>query len=83
MSLPEFLHACDSLGVQLSLQLVVNAPAGALTSEHTAALQAHCSALLVHLAQSEQWVALRDQRWGPGLGDPEPGIVIDHPSNNH
>jgi hypothetical protein len=81
MSLPELLCACHSLGVQLSLQLVVTAPAGGLDDEHMAALRAHRAALLVHLAREAQWITLRDQRWGPGVHDREPGVVIDGPNH--
>jgi hypothetical protein len=83
MSLPDLLHACDSLGFQLSLQLVVNAPAGALDDEHKAAIEAYRTALLVHLALQALWTELAHKRWGPALGDPEPGIIIDRPNHDY
>jgi hypothetical protein len=53
---------------------------GALRAEHREALQAHRTALLVHLARREQWAELSSWRWGPAVGDPTPGIIIPHPT---
>jgi hypothetical protein len=54
MTLPELLHACESLGVRLSVRLVADAPVGVLTAEHKAAIETHRAALLVHLAPAAQ-----------------------------
>jgi hypothetical protein len=80
MTMPELMHACEALGVKLSLRLVVDAPRGALGDEHREALQAHRTALLVHLARREQWAELSPLRWGPAVGDPTPGIVVEAPA---
>src|SRR4051794_35649655 len=79
MTLPELTTCLDALDIRLSLRLVVDARRGAVTPEVKAALQAHRSALLVRLARDTQWAELTALRWGPAVGDPEPGIIIDRP----
>ena len=96
MTLPELADALDSRGVVLSLRLVVDAPAGMLTTEIKAALEAHKPGLVGRLAWvapwddpgppapppasgPARWEDLARQRWGPAVGDPEPGIIIDRP----
>jgi hypothetical protein len=83
MSLPDLLHACDSLGVRLSLRLVVGAPAGTLDDKHKAAIEAYQDALLVHLALQTLWTELAPEHWGPAVGDPERGVIIDRPNHGY
>lgn len=71
MNLPELLADLESRGVKLSVRLVVDAPNGALTAEHKAALAEYKSPLLVTLAKEHQWNELAPQRWGPALGSKE------------
>jgi hypothetical protein len=70
------MDAMKSLGVKLLLHLDVDAPRGIINPEHLDLLRTHRAALLVHLAREEQWAELRPLRWGPAVGDPEPGIVV-------
>jgi len=76
------LNAClDRLEVKLSLRLVVDAPAGTLTSEVRDALATHKPTLLARLGREAQWEKLSKERWGPAIGDPTPGTVVtDRPS---
>jgi hypothetical protein len=64
-------------GVNLSLRLVLKGPRSVLTSDVVNALAALKTDLLVHLAREAQWAELAPRRWGPAVGDPEPGIVVD------
>lgn len=79
-SLSELVAALDGLGVRLSIRLVIDAPAGAITPNLRDALAEHKPALLVALAREAQWEAVRGERRGPAVGDPTPGIVIKTPS---
>jgi TubC N-terminal docking domain len=75
------LNAClERLEVKLSLRLVVDAPAGAITPEVKAALADHKPALLARLGREAHWEKLSKERWGPALNDATPGIVIDWPT---
>ena len=76
MTMHDLTTCLDKLGVALSLRLVVDAPRGVLTPEIREALADFKPLLLVHLAREEQWESLRHERWGPGLDDGEPGIII-------
>ncbi len=51
MTLPELQSCLDSLGVKLSLRLVIDAPAGVLTSEVVNSLKAHKPHLMAMLAR--------------------------------
>src|SRR5262249_33876417 len=66
--------ALEQCGGVLSVRLVVDAPAGALTPAPREALAEHRPDLLVRLAREEQWKVLSAERWGDAVGDPEPGI---------
>jgi hypothetical protein len=76
MSLPELALILAERGIGLTLRLVVDAPRGALTPDVRDALEEHKPMLLMGLARQAQWDALKDQRWGPAVEDPTPGIVI-------
>jgi hypothetical protein len=85
MTLSELQSCLDRLGVKLSLQLVVGAPAGAMTPEVKHALATHKPALLAMLAVGSppvrpDWDRLSRERWGPAVDDSAPGIVIDRPA---
>jgi hypothetical protein len=75
MTLAELMHALDDLGVRLSARLVVDAPVGALTPEMRDALSDHRALLLQRVVREMVWSELCTIRWGPAVGDPEPGII--------
>jgi hypothetical protein len=82
MTLPELQSCLDHLGVNLSVRLVVDAPAGAMTPEVKEALATHKPTLLALLALGlpavhPDWDRLSRERWGPAVGDPDPGIIVD------
>jgi hypothetical protein len=84
MTFPELQSCLDRLGVKLSIRLVVDAPAGAMTPEVKDALATHKPTLLALLAIGSplvhpDWERLSRERWGPAIGDPTPGIIIDGP----
>ena len=76
MTMHDLTTCLDKLGVALSLRLVVDAPRGALTPDIREALAEFKPLLLVHMAREAQWESLRHERWGPGLDDGEPGIIV-------
>jgi hypothetical protein len=85
VTLPELQSCLERLGVKLSLRLVVDAPAGAMTPEVKEALATHKPSLLVLLTSGSptvrpDWERLSKERWGPAIGDPTPGIIIDGPA---
>lgn len=53
----------------------------ALTREVLEAVIEHKPLILYRLSREVAWEELSAQRWGPGLNDDEPGIVIDGPTN--
>jgi hypothetical protein len=73
MTLPDLMVALETLGVKLSLRLVVDAPRGALTEEMRTALVAHKPMLLARLGREAEWAYLSTMRWGPALIDGNPG----------
>jgi TubC N-terminal docking domain len=85
MTFPELQSCLERLGVKLSLRVVVDAPAGAITPELKEALATHKPALLALLVRvpppvHPDWERLSQERWGPAIGDPTPGIIIDGPA---
>jgi TubC N-terminal docking domain len=85
MTFPELQSCLDRLGVNLSIRLVVDAPAGAMTPEVKNALATHKPTLLALLAIGSppvhpDWERLSRERWGPAVGDPTPGIIVDGPA---
>jgi hypothetical protein len=70
MTLHELMQALDSRGVKLSLQLVVDAPRGAVNDQLRTALAAHKPSLLARLGRDAEWEVLSKQRWGPALCNP-------------
>src|SRR5947208_300012 len=79
MSLPNMLATLDTLGINLSVRLVVDAPAGVVTPEIRDALSAYKVLLLERVVREMRWAELSLLRWGPAVGDPEPGIVNNRP----
>jgi hypothetical protein len=61
MTLPELQARLDRLGVQLTLRLVVDAPAGVLTAEIKTSLAAHKPRLLAMLAGADDQVKPQPQ----------------------
>ena len=65
-------------------RLVVDAPAGVVTTELRAALAVHKALILERLIRDEQRARLVDVRWGgaddePGIDVPSPGKAPRHP----
>jgi hypothetical protein len=77
VTLTELDAQLQARGVKLALQLIVRGRQSALTAELVSAMAAHRAALLVHVAKEAQWAELAPLRWGPAVGDSEPGIVVD------
>lgn len=74
MTLRALVADLESVGVRLSLRIVVDAPAGSVTPEHLAALAEYKPAILMKLAREAQWESLRHQRWGGA--DDSPGLDV-------
>ncbi|MEO6807609.1 MAG: hypothetical protein ABI353_00660 [Isosphaeraceae bacterium] len=68
MTLPEMADALTERRINLSLRLVIDAPAGSIDADLRQALDEHKAALLVHLANEDRWNVLKDQRWGGAPG---------------
>ena len=65
MTFAELQSHLDHIGVTLSLRLVVDAPAGALTPEVRAALVSHKNTLLAFLACADPGTGARPILWPP------------------
>ena len=65
MTLHELNETLALRDIKLSLQLVIDAPRGALTDAVKTDLAAHKPALLARLGRDAQWEQLAAQRWGP------------------
>jgi hypothetical protein len=65
MTCSELQSHLDLLGVRLSLRLVVDSPAGALTPEVRAALVSHKNTLLALLARADPEPGLPSTPWPP------------------
>lgn len=83
----DLLDRCKALGISLwanGQKLGFDAPSGALTADLRAELVRYKSSLLALLrpAPTKPTKLPFDlsQRWGPGLEDDTPSIVIEHPS---
>ncbi len=76
LDLPGLLATLETLGIRLSLRLVVDAPAGTMNPTIRDALAAHKPLLVSKLARDALWEELSTWRWGPGVDSSEPGIVV-------
>jgi hypothetical protein len=66
--------------IKLSIRLVVDAPAGAVTEELRAALVEQKPALVHHLAREALWAHLSTWRWGEPTDEKEPpNVLADEP----
>ena len=83
MTLPELDGFLTDRGIKLAVRLVVDAPRGVLTPEIKAALVTHRPALIARLIRNvppprgASWERLASLRWGPAVGDPTPGLIVD------
>ncbi len=59
--------------------LAYDAPRGEMKPADMTLIRDRKPELLAHLAGRSTWPELAAMRWGPAVGDPEPGIVIAHP----
>jgi hypothetical protein len=86
MNAEALLSRLSSLGARVAIEageLTIRAPRGVLTEADRRAIVEHKPGLIALVVPTlPTWEALSALRWGPAIGDPEPGLVIDRPDRD-